>query len=201
MMSHRKQMSGSARLVIVLLLFALVLGVAGGFFIKWQYDSVRYPLEYETDIMTFSEKYDLPPAFVAAVINSESSFNPMAHSDADAIGLMQIQPETFDWAKARLKEQRKLTKQDLFDPHINIEYGCAIYRLLMDEFHDPSTAAAAYHAGWGNVKSWLKDPAYSDDGIHLKTTPFGDTNHYTDRILHDQKQYEKRYEQLRREPA
>ena len=200
MASDRRSRFSVGRFVLVLL-FCFLLIIGGFLWAKESYERVRYPLEYEDLILRYSDAYDLDPAFVAAVINTESSFQPDARSSANAIGLMQLQPETFDWVKYKIGEERSLTEEDLLDPEINVQYGCALYRLLLDEFGSLETAVAAYHAGWGNVKSWLSDTGYSSDGIHLDQIPFVDTAHYLERIISDQEVYARRYESLKKNTA
>jgi len=41
---------------------------------------------------------------------------------------------------------------------------------------------AAYNAGRGNALKWLKDSRYSDDGIHLKDTPYDETDGYIKKV-------------------
>jgi soluble lytic murein transglycosylase len=44
------------------------------------------------------------------------------------------------------------------------------------------TALAAYNAGWGNVRKWLRDEAYSADGRTLHTIPFKETENFVKRV-------------------
>ncbi|MCD8089354.1 MAG: transglycosylase SLT domain-containing protein, partial [Clostridiales bacterium] len=71
---------------IILPLFAcLFLGIAACFvFFK------AYPLRYPALVYEYSEKYDLAPEVVCAVINTESHFDENAVSPAGAAGLMQL---------------------------------------------------------------------------------------------------------------
>ena len=58
------------------------------------YLRARYPLRYEHIVVGHAENYRLDPALVAAVIYQESKFKPEARSEAGAVGLMQLLPET-----------------------------------------------------------------------------------------------------------
>ncbi|MEG0456578.1 MAG: lytic transglycosylase domain-containing protein [Oscillospiraceae bacterium] len=174
--------------IVIIIIGSVVLGLITQNFYK-----AAYPLKYTEYVEKYSKEYNLDIAFVYAVIKSESSFNPNAVSHADAFGLMQIQEETFEWGKSKINEKRSLSKDDLFNPEINIQYGCAIYRLLLNEFKDINTAIAAYHAGWGNVKNWLKDEKYSNDGITLKVVPIFETDSYITKINETQIIYNKLY--------
>ena len=54
------------------------------------YTRVTHPLLYEEYIEKYSEQYSVPKEIVCAVINTESSFDSSALSEAGAMGLMQI---------------------------------------------------------------------------------------------------------------
>ena len=104
-------------------------------------ERIRYPLRYEAIVRGHARNYDLDPALVAAVIYTESRFNARARSDAGAMGLMQLLPDTARGIALRTGGH-KFVVDDLYSPEINVRYG------------DERTALAAYHAGPGNVDSW-----------------------------------------------
>ncbi len=197
----KKPLSKKAKGVIALGLVACVLLAGFGLWqlgkkaVDFYYDTM-YPLAYEDLILQNAKAQSLPPAFVAAVINAESSYNPHAVSSQKAYGLMQIQKDTFDWAKAKSGETRDLKAEDLFTPEINVQYGCIIYRLLLNEFGSLEVAVAAYHAGWGTVKGWLANPQVSPDGKSLSYIPYEDTKLYWQRVQKGMQVYEKRYPRL-----
>ena len=62
-----------------------------------------FPLKYEEYIVKYSEKYNLDPYLVAAVIKTESNFNERAESNKDAYGLMQIIPDTAQWVAEKME--------------------------------------------------------------------------------------------------
>ena len=70
------------------------------------------------------------------------------------------------------------------EPSVNIEYGCAILRDLLNDFGDEKCAVAAYNAGPGNVYAWLADPAISPDGktLIVENIPFEETRSYVERV-------------------
>ena len=158
------------------------------------YYDAAYPIEYEDLVSQYCEEYQVDEALVYAVIKNESSFTPDAVSSVDARGLMQIQGPTLEWAVYREGEDAQVTADDLFDPQVNIKYGVMLLRLFLDEFEHLDVALCAYHAGWGNVKKWLDDPEYSDDGVTLKTIPFGDTSSYVQRVLQTRDKYQELYD-------
>ncbi len=139
-------------------------------------------LDYRQEVEQYSKEYGLEPELVFAVIKTESNFDPEARSHQDAYGLMQITESTLNWAMFREGKNATYTTTDLYDPKINIKYGCLILSLLLEEFRDTDTALAAYNAGRGNALKWLKDSRYSDDGLHLKETPYQETNEYIKKV-------------------
>ena len=51
----------------------------------------------------------------------------------------------------------------------------------------------AYNAGEGTVRTWLKDPELSPDGIRLSEIPYSETRAYLKKILKYRKIYENLY--------
>lgn len=140
-----------------------------------------YPLNYKSDVLEYSEQYDLDPYMVFALIRTESSFDPSAVSSAGAIGLAQIMPDTGQWLADKMQLEL-YSEEMLYIPATNIEISCYYIDLLVGRFGDTDTALAAYNAGIGNVSAWLEDSQYSDDGITLKYIPFDETRDYVERI-------------------
>ena len=150
-----------------------------------------YPLKYTEFVEVYAEENNLSEYFVYAVIKCESGFENDAVSSVGAKGLMQIMPDTFDWIKMKLKDDTSY--EDIFDPELNIEYGCYLYGYLMEKYESEEVSLAAYHAGMGNVDKWLKDSEYSDDGKTLKDIPFPSTKKYVTKVIETKKIYEKLY--------
>ena len=117
------------------------------------YLRARYPLEYEHIIRTHAANHDLDPALLAAVVYVESRFDPAAESEAGAVGLMQLLPETAKGIALRTGGDRFVVS-DLRNPEINVRYGSWYLDHLLDRYGDLQTALAAYHAGQGNVDEW-----------------------------------------------
>ena len=114
-------------------------------------------------------KYDVDPALVAAVIETESRFHPQARSRVGARGLMQLMPKTGRWLGAR----------NLSDPGQNIDAGVKYLKYLQGRFHgDLSKAIAAYNAGEGNVRRYNGVP------------PFRETRSYVKKVMTRKQKYE-----------
>ena len=112
---------------ILTLAAVLVLAVAavGAWVVEAEPDwylRARYPLEYEQILRTHGANHDLDPALVAAVVYVESRFDPNAESEAGAIGLMQLLPDTAEGIALRTGGSDFVTA-DLRDPDINVRYG------------------------------------------------------------------------------
>ena len=99
--------------------------------------------QFDTYIAEAAEKYQIPAAFIRAVIKIESNFNPRAVSRVGAMGLMQLMPET----------ARHMQVDDPFDPRQNIMGGTRYLRRLSDRYDgDINLVLSGYHAGPGNVE-------------------------------------------------
>ncbi len=109
----------------------------------------------------YAARFNLDPAMVLAMIHTESHFNPMARSPANALGLMQLLPDAGGRdAYAYITGKDKIPLDDLFlDPEKNIELGCAYVHLLktrhFGRIHNPTSnrycTIAGYNTGPGNV--------------------------------------------------
>lgn len=169
-----------------IIFFVALILLAGTAFFALRY---LYPRQYSPLVQKYADNYGIEPNLVYAIIKCESNFNETALSSAGAHGLMQITESTYKWALAREK-QRQSEPVSLFDPEVNIRYGCAIYSILIDEFSEPGVALAAYNAGRGRVLSWLSSDAYSSDGKTLDSIPFAETDNYVKKVLKTQKIYD-----------
>jgi len=147
------------------------------------FQRVRYPLRYEAIVRSHARNYDLPPTLLAAVIYTESKFDASARSDAGAIGLMQLLPETAKGIAVRTGGDRFVV-DDLLDPELNVRYGSWYVRHLLDRYDDVPTALAAYHAGQGNVDEWRRR------GVGVQ---FPETRAYVERVLDAQRVYADAY--------
>jgi soluble lytic murein transglycosylase len=159
-----------------------------------QYRWKVYPLHYRETIENYSEQYGVTPSLICGVIHTESHFQADAQSHAGAFGLMQLTSETFHWAQMRDGVKDPKGENALLDPETNIQYGVFTLRLLHEMFLDPTAALAAYNAGQGNVKKWLEDPRYSEDGVHLLKIPFAETEAYVKRVKKAQTIYRELYQ-------
>ena len=139
--------------VVVILGGVTLLFLRGPAFWQRQY----YPLHYEAQIADSATRHRISPYLVAAVINAESGWRPARVSKSGAIGLMQLMPETVDdLAKGGLVDAKRFPASALTSPTVNIEYGTAYLRFLVNRYHEVDTALAAYNAGLRHADEWKK---------------------------------------------
>ena len=163
-----------------------------------QEEAIReaHPLRYEELIEEKAGKYNLSPAFVAAIVLNESSFRPDAESSVGARGLMQLMEDTAGWIYEKMGGSGAYSFDSMYDAETNVEYGCWYLNFLSDRFRgDPVLVAASFHAGQGEVQNWLNDSRYSQDGltIALENMIDGPTKQYATRVLNDYAAYKRIY--------
>lgn len=108
---------------------------------------VFYPLEYKDEIISASNEFSVEKNLIAAVIFTESHFNPDAGSHAGAKGLMQLIPSTARGVAKQLGIQ-DYTDDKIFDPKLNIRLGTAYLRSAIDSRGgNIDVALANYNAG------------------------------------------------------
>lgn len=152
-----------------------------------------YPLKFYDHISEACEKYGVEKALVLAVVRTESKFNSAAVSNAGAVGLMQLMPETFDWLQSNLQQRNKKNEVFLTEPKINIDYGTYLLSILANKYVDETVMLCAYNAGIGKIDKWLNDPRYSDDKITLKKIPYKETRNYVVKVKKSKKIYQNLY--------
>lgn len=189
--TQRKSQKG--RWIAALLVLLALCGAAALIYPTARQDiesTLIYPKKFSAIVEREADAYDLDENLVYAVIKAESNFDPEAESAAGALGLMQMMPETFTWMQTHVKGD--YSTASLRDPETNIRFGCALLRVLLNEFKNEETAVCAYNAGIGNVTSWLQNTTYSADGVTLFSIPFGETRHYVSRVM----EYKAKYQEL-----
>ena len=134
---------------------------------RWPVDGLIARLSAERQavahlIAELAPQYGIQPALALAIGLTESALNPQALSPKNAMGVMQLIPET----ALRFNVSRP------YDPEQNIRGGLAYLRWLLAYFEgDIAFAAAGYNAGEGAVDRYRGVP------------PYRETRAYVDRIL------------------
>ncbi|MBQ1388958.1 MAG: lytic transglycosylase domain-containing protein [Clostridia bacterium] len=166
---------------IVLFVFsALFHGKSTGEFTK-----AVYPVKYEYYVEKYSKEFDVDVCLIYGIIRTESGFDPDAVSQAGAIGLMQLMPDTFTWLqnyRTEFMPDKIIDSKELYKPGVNIEYGTYMLKFLLDHYNgNRSLAIIAYNAGYGNVDAWLADGIIQRD-VTAETVPFKETSNYLTRV-------------------
>ena len=189
--SKRSAHSRRPRKWLVVVLCALAVFFTG--WKVWNSDAVQmrfvYMWDYQQDIITYSEKNNIDPFLVAAIIKNESNFKQHAVSGVGAVGLMQIMPETGRW----IAEQMGLENykdSDLYITKTNIRMGCWYVGELDHEFkHNMMLLMIAYNAGRGQTRQWMQENGWTYDFNDAKAIPYPDTREYVTKVLQDRDKY------------
>jgi soluble lytic murein transglycosylase-like protein len=128
----------------------------------------QYIKEYEGIIAQATQRFNVDPSLVKAVIKAESNFDQMAVSRKGAQGLMQLMPPTAD----------DMEVSNPFNPEENIFGGTRYLSLLLKRFRqDKTLALAAYNAGPEAVEAYGGVP------------PFPETESFVAKVLDFHKEY------------
>jgi soluble lytic murein transglycosylase-like protein len=122
-----------------------------------------------TSVLVFSERMEVDPRLVIAVIVAESSFNPSATSRVGAMGLGQIMPGT----------AREIGLTNPYDPVQNVAGAVYLLKTRLDKYSGGAAkqdlsmrhivlALAAYNAGMGAVKRHGGVPPYRETRNYVK---------------------------------
>ncbi len=126
---------------------------------------------YDAHIQEAAQLYQLPQAFIRAIVLVESNFYPDAVSRVGAIGLMQLMPETAS----------NMGVRDPFDPRQNVLGGTRYLRVLANRFNgDLVRTVAAYNAGENAVDKYGGVPPYAETRRYVRSVL---QNYYTFRSL------------------
>jgi soluble lytic murein transglycosylase-like protein len=102
------------------------------------------------DVQSIAAQYGVSPSLAAAVAWQESGFNNSMVSGANARGVMQVMPGTWEYVQANLAGR----PLDPNSAHDNVSAGVLyLKQLLAETGGDESTAIAGYYQGIGSVRS------------------------------------------------
>lgn len=125
--------------------------------------------KYDVIIKAASEKFNMEPSLIKAVIKTESGFDHTAVSSKGAQGLMQLMPGTAD----------AMEVDDPYNPEKNIFGGTKYLSKMMERYNnDVKLALAAYNAGPERVDEYNGIP------------PFKETNTFIARVMKYYNQYQ-----------
>ena len=140
-----------------------------------------YPAYVEPDVRQSALRNNLNPAILWAVIRQESVFDPLAHSAAEARGLMQIMPAT----GRALAKRNKITgyrTEDLYHPTTSVTFGSALLAELLQSFGGSlEQVLAAYNAGPRHAKRWWR--ISSDVDVVIESITYKETRKYVKLVM------------------
>ena len=102
------------------------------------------------DVQAVASQYGVSPSLAAAVAWQESGFNNSMVSDANARGVMQVMPGTWDWVQANLAPRALDPNSATDNVHAGVLY---LKRLLEATGGDENAAIAGYYQGLASVQS------------------------------------------------
>lgn len=112
----------------------------------------RY-IRYDGYLQEAARLYQLPLAFLRAVVHIESDFDPNVVSVDGAMGLMQLMPFT----------AQRMGVTNPYDPRQNIMGGARFLRILANQWQgDLVLTVASYNAGAGAVERYRGVPPYTE---------------------------------------
>ncbi len=149
----------------------------------WDDLDIRFPMAYRNTLVREARNRGLHSSWVFAITRQESAFMADARSGVGATGLMQLMPAT-------AKETSKkfgiplASPQQLIVPDVNIQLGAAYLSQVHGQFNGNRVlATAAYNAGPGRVRQWLKDARHLAFDVWVETIPFDETRAYVQNVL------------------
>ena len=175
----RKKAIVRSIVIVIIILTSILFGML--FQTIWDaIDRANYPLKFTDSVEKYCADYGVPEYVVYSVIKVESNFDSGAVSDAGAVGLMQMMPDTFLWLTSTLKEN--LNDAMLYDPDTNIKYGTYYLSYLYIRYGSWKEVYAAYNAGQGKVDEWLTDKDLVDKTGRLEKIPYKETSNYVKKL-------------------
>jgi N-acetylmuramoyl-L-alanine amidase len=103
-----------------------------------------------SEVGSVAASHGVDPSLAAAVAYQESGFNNGVVSSANARGVMQILPGTWEWIQQNLTSEPLDPNSASDNVHAGVMY---LDQLLQDTGGDESAAVAAYYQGLGSVQS------------------------------------------------
>ncbi len=155
----------------------------GGELLPMAIQKVIYPIAYWDVIYKDAIARKLDPFVMAALINTESTFQADAKSGANAWGLMQVVPGTGREYALKLGIKPFSTAR-LVEPDVNTRIGMAYFADLMKQFDNKLPAVlASYNAGENRAARWIAERPGLDRDEFIDDIPFPETQGYVKRII------------------
>ncbi|EJO92896.1 lytic transglycosylase [Ectopseudomonas mendocina DLHK] len=149
----------------------------------WDDLEVRFPMAHRDQLVREAKRRDLHSSWVFAITRQESAFMADARSHAGAMGLMQLMPATAK-ETARKFGIPLASPQHVLNPDTNIQLGAAYLSQVYGQFNgNRILASAAYNAGPGRVRQWLRGADHLSYDVWVENIPFDETRQYVQNVL------------------
>jgi peptidoglycan lytic transglycosylase len=146
-----------------------------------------YPLPYEPALRREAAKNSFDPMLAAGLIRQESTFQADAVSHKNAVGLMQVLPQTGKLMARQLRV--RYTKNSLFEPDFNLQVGMVYAAGLLRTLGAPEYALAAFNAGEDRIALWRSERNYDEIPELVESIPFTETRDYVQIVLRNAEVY------------
>ena len=138
-----------------------------------------YPRPFKAIVDAASKQFGTESNFVWAIMRQESAFKVNARSWVGAAGLMQFMPAT---AKEEAR-RAGISNYNLYNASDNIRLGASHLSWLKKNLGREEYVMAAYNAGSGNARKWLRNSGGNPDLPHwIEAVQFSETNGYVQRV-------------------
>ncbi|RMR01248.1 putative Soluble lytic murein transglycosylase [Pseudomonas savastanoi pv. glycinea] len=149
----------------------------------WDDLDIRFPMAHRDTLVREANVRGLHSSWVFAITRQESAFMDDARSGVGASGLMQLMPATAK-ETARKFSIPLASPQQVLDPDKNIQLGAAYLSQVHAQFNGNRVlASAAYNAGPGRVRQWLKGANHLAFDVWVESIPFDETRQYVQNVL------------------
>jgi soluble lytic murein transglycosylase len=149
----------------------------------WDDLDIRFPMAHRDTLVREAQVRGLHSSWVFAITRQESAFMDDARSGVGASGLMQLMPATAK-ETARKFSIPLASPAQVLDPDKNIQLGAAYLSQVHAQFNGNRVlASAAYNAGPGRVRQWLKGANHLAFDVWVESIPFDETRQYVQNVL------------------
>lgn len=149
----------------------------------WDDLDIRFPMAHRDTLVREAKLRGLHSSWVFAITRQESAFMDDARSGVGASGLMQLMPATAK-ETARKFSIPLASPQQVLNPDKNIQLGAAYLSQVHGQFNGNRVlASAAYNAGPGRVRQWLKGANHLGFDVWIESIPFDETRQYVQNVL------------------
>jgi len=149
----------------------------------WDDLDIRFPMAHRDTLVREAKVRGLHSSWVFAITRQESAFMEDARSSVGASGLMQLMPATAK-ETARKFSIPLASPAQVFNPDKNIQLGAAYLSQVHSQFNGNRVlASAAYNAGPGRVRQWLRGADHLSFDVWVESIPFDETRQYVQNVL------------------